>query len=358
MPQEGTMLCDNEGDSASRFGLASGDLCIPYRRHDGGWGYVFGDVFSGRGASGDHIGSPVLLYQDKFDSSGETPIEFTGSQPNPKCAQLFDYQKGADNGLGVTEVTRIPNDAIALTVDGHERLFIQYTSVHQWVAPDSPTDGSAFAGIAYSDDHGASWKDFEHHWNGDALGENGSPYMMWSFAGVDPDGRLYCYSKAWNGSHHFADGGQVLLFRFDPHDFFHGEFGRQENWVFSDDSWLWTREAAPTTIFDPGNNMGEFSVKNIGGMYCMSYFDTSDYSIRTRTSPRPDGIWSEPKTQVVGKNGWPMGHWGKPNLPNLYGGYIHPGSPSPDALTLILSAWDGEPGHQPYTVTQWDGIAT
>ena len=118
MPQEGTMLCDNTDDSASRFGLASGDLGIPYRRHDGGWGYVFGDVFSEQGASGTHIGSPILLYQDTFDSSGDTAIEFTGSQPDSKCAQLFDYRHDADNGFGVTEVTRIPNDAIALTVDG------------------------------------------------------------------------------------------------------------------------------------------------------------------------------------------------------------------------------------------------
>ncbi|MBF6176315.1 DUF4185 domain-containing protein [Nocardia blacklockiae] len=357
MPQRGTMLCDNTGDSASGFGLASGDLGIPYRRHDGGWGYVFGDAFEGQGASGPYIGSPVTLYQDSFDASGDTAIEFTGAQPNPKCAQLFDYQHNADNGFGVTEVSRIPNDALALTVDGQQRLFIQYTSVHQWVPPRSRNDGSALGGIAYSDDHGASWKDFDHHWNGDALGANGSLYTMWSFAGVDPDGRLYCFSKAWNGSHNYADDrGLIQLFRFDPHDFFHGAFDRQENWAYTGDRWGWTREAAPSPIFAPGNNIGEFSVQLVGGMYCMSYFDTTDYSIRTRTAPRPDAVWSEPRTQVVGRKTWPPSHWRKPRLPNLYGGYIHPGSPSPDALTLILSRWDGTLGHRPYTVTQWDRL--
>ena len=231
--------------------------------------------------------------------------------------------------------------------------------MHQWVAPDSDTDGSGFAGIAYSDDHGATWTDFEHHWNGDALGSAGSLYMMWSFAGVDPDGKLYCFAKAWNGSHNYAaDGGRIQLFRFDPKEFFDGNFAAQENWAFLDGEWRWTHDAAPTPIFDADNNIGEFSVKIIGGVYCMSYFDTADYSIRTRTAPRPDRVWSEPKTQVVGNNKWPMGNWTKPHLPNLYGGYIHPGSPSPDALTLLISRWDGTPGHKPYTVTQWDGLGT
>ncbi|MBB5917191.1 hypothetical protein BJY24_006103 [Nocardia transvalensis] len=357
MPQRGTQLCDTDGDSATRFGLGSGDLGIPYRRHDGGWGYVFGDCNVGPGASGDYIGSPVLLFGDTFDSSGGTAIEFTGSQPSPTCAQIFDYQHQADNGFGVTEFSRIPNDAIALTVDGQERLFVQYTSVHEWVPEGSANDGSAMSGIAYSDDHGASWKDFDHHWNGDALGANGSLYMMWSFAGVDSDGHLYCFSKAWNGSHHYAaDGGQMQLFRFDPRDFHNGAFDRQENWAQVDGRWRWTRDAAPTPIFGSGNSIGEFSVKIVGGMYCMSYFDVDDYSVRTRTAPRPDAVWSDPKTQVVGSNKWPTGHWGKHHLPNLYGGYIHPGSAAADSLTLILSRWDGTAGHRPYTVTQWDGI--
>ncbi|QIS04927.1 DUF4185 domain-containing protein [Nocardia brasiliensis] len=358
-PQQGTYLCDNAGDSASRFGLGSSDLGIPYRRYDGSWGYVFGDSFRGQGATGEFIGSPVVLYQADFDATGQTPITFTAAEPLPTCAQLFDYQHNADNGFGF-EVSRIPNDAITLTVDGRNRIFIQYTSVHRWVGPRSRVDGSLMAGIAYSDDNGASWQDFERHWPGDGQGNTGSLDMMWSFAGVDPDGLLYVFSKAWNGSHFYADDrGRIQLFRYQPADFFRGDLDAREHWVYLDQTWQWVpaAQAAPSSLFGPDNGIGEFSVKRIGELYVMSYFDVTDFSIRTRTAPRPDRVWTAPKTQVVGSTLWPPTHWFRRRQPFPYGGYLHPGSASPENLTLLISSWDGQLGHRPYTVTQWSGLA-
>ncbi|WP_067892017.1 DUF4185 domain-containing protein [Nocardia vaccinii] len=359
MAQNGTYLCDNQGDSAAGFGLGSGDLGIPFQLPDGTWGYVFGDCFTGQEATDPYIGSPVMLYQNTFDDSGQTPITFTGSQPSPTVAQLFSYRHRADNGFGY-EVSRIPNDAISLSQGSRTRLFIQYTSVAQWVAPGSADDGSLRGGVAYSDDGGAGWRDFDQHWPGSAQGSNGNPELMWSFAGVDPDGYLYIFSKAWNGSHNYAgDGGRVQLFRLRPADFFDGDFGARENWVHRGDTWQWlpAATAEPTPIFAPGNGIGEFSVKRIGETYVMSYFDTTDYSIRTRTASRPDRVWSEPKTQVVGDRGISPSRWRLPVLKNLYGGYIHPGSADPSNLTLIISAWDGTGGHRPYTATQWSGLS-
>jgi len=112
--QSGAQLCDSSGDSASAYGLGSGDLCIPYSRvHDGSWGYVWGDSYSGMQQSG-YLGSPTMLCQSGFDSSGATPISFTYAMPSGTAKQLFNYTHNADNGYGY-EVSRIPNDCIGPT---------------------------------------------------------------------------------------------------------------------------------------------------------------------------------------------------------------------------------------------------
>jgi hypothetical protein len=339
--QNGTALCDNSGDSASVQGLGSGDLCIPYYRgHDGTWGYVWGDSFSGMDqANGTYLGSPVMLCQNSFDSSGGSPISFTWAMPTSgKAAQLFNYTHNADNGWGF-EVSRIPNDCIEI----NGRTFIQYTSVNNWA---SKGDGSLMSGIAYSDDYGVTWQDLTNwRWDGNARGIDQSLYMMWSFAGIDADGWLYIFSKRWNGSHTNAgDGGAIQLFRYQPTDFYNGNWGAQQNWAYVGGAWTWTTSAPPSIILQ-GDNIGEFSVKNIGGTYCMSYFDCSNYSISTRTATRPDRVWTNPTVQISGFV-----------VPHLYGGYIHPGSANANSLTLIVSQWDGAIGDRPYWALQYDGI--
>ncbi|MER8003457.1 DUF4185 domain-containing protein [Streptomyces sp. NPDC095613] len=350
--QRGTPLCDEPGDSAAAQGVGSSDLGIPYyREHDGTWGYVFGDTWSGMQQYGDYLGSPLMLCQSGFDASGATPVSFTWAMPTGgQARQLFAYRTNADNGFG-HEVSRIPNDCIEFG----GRTYIQYTSVGTW-EPPAGYDGSLMSGVAYSDDHGVTWRDYPYHWAGDIQGVNQSMYGMWSFAGIDPDGWLYIFSKRWNGSHrNTADGGAIQLFRIRPDDFRAGNFGAQQNWAHVESRWQWTTAAPPSPIL-AGNNVGEFSVKRIGDRYCMSYFDVTDYSICTRTASRPDTVWSAPKPQIVGDNRLPASHWGKPQVPNLYGGYIHPGSASPSSLTLMVSQWPGVLHQPPYRVLQFDGI--
>ncbi|MEV4440359.1 DUF4185 domain-containing protein [Streptomyces sp. NPDC049577] len=352
--QSGTPLCDQPGDSASRQGLGSGDLGIPYyREHDGTWGYVFGDSWAQMQQNDPYLGSPVMLCQDRFDASGGAPVSFTWAMPTGGQAnQLFDYRHSDDNGFGF-EVSRIPNDCIEFG----GRTYLQYTSVASWEKEKVPEghDGSLMSGVAFSDDHGVTWNDYPYHWAGDAQGVNQSMYGMWSFAGIDPDGWLYIFSKRWNGSHwNPGDGGAIQLFRIQPGDFRDGNFGAQQNWAFVDGAWRWTTSAPPSAILT-GNNIGEFSVKRIGDRYCMSYFDVTDYAICTRTAPRPDAVWTAPKVQIVGDNR-PPHHWGRPQVPFLYGGYIHPGSAGANSLTLMVSQWNGRMHEPPYWVLQFDGI--
>ncbi|MBS2539937.1 DUF4185 domain-containing protein, partial [Catenulispora sp. NF23] len=337
---------------------SSGWRCSPpgspyHRQHDNSWGYVFGDSYGGPNQGDNYLGSPVMLNQATFDSSGATPISFTWAMPTyGQARQTFNYRHGANNGLGDVEVTRIPNDCIEFG----GRTYIQYTSVFTW-GPPAGYDGSVCSGVAYSDDYGVTWTDFGYHWPGDRTGGNESLYGMWSFAGIDADGFLYIYSKRWNGSHNnSADQGLIQLFRFTQEDFHNGAWQNQQNWAeVSSGNWQWTSNAYPTPLFPAANNFGEFSVKNINGTYCMSYFDVDNYAIYTRTSPRPEGGWSVPLPQIVGDYRYPT-YWGKPQVPSLYGGYIHPGSASATSLTLIVSQWPGNNAPNPYRVLQFDGI--
>ncbi|SEG49421.1 protein of unknown function [Actinacidiphila yanglinensis] len=346
--QNGTPLCDEPGDSASAQGLGSGDLGIPYHReHDNTWGYVFGDAWTHIQQGEPYIGSPVMLNQDSFDASGASPISFTWAMPTGGAAgQLFGYAHRADNGYGF-EISRIPNDCIEFG----GRTYIQYTSVYTWGGPDDPPwvdghDGSLMSGVAYSDDYGVTWTDYDYHWDGDHRGINQSMYGMWSFAGIDPDGWLYIFSKRWNGTHrNSADGGAIQLFRIRPDDFRAGNFGAQQNWAYLNGSWQWTGSATPPSVILSGNNTGEFSVKRIGDTYCMSCFDVVLGAIFTRTAARPDAVWSTPVPKITSVQ-----------VPNLYGGYIHPGSASASSLTLIVSQWNGTVGAPPYWVRQFDGV--
>lgn len=354
MSQCGVMLCDNPGDSADYYGVGSGDLCIPFARvRDSTWGYVFGDCWDGQEQGGNYLGSPIMLDQDSFDSAGASAIAFTWAEPKPQASRLFDYADHADNGYGY-EVSRIPNDC----VEYNGRTFIQYTSVDTWVRPHSFSDGSRFAGIAYSDDYGDTWADFATQWDGDRRGNNGSVYMMWTFAGIDTDAdKIYIFSKPWNGSHNYnGDNARIILFRMSLADFYDGDFSNVENWHYGSGTWSWCGDLPATPLFAPGNNLGELSVKKIGSTWVMSYFDCTDRSIKTRTAAAVDGIWSDEKIQVVHNKLWPPSHWGKPQQRYPYGGYIHPGSASTSNLCLIVSQWNGTLGARPYTATQWTGL--
>ena len=82
------------------------------------------------------------------------------------------------------------------------------------------------------------------------------------------------------------------------------------------------------------------------GTWAMAYMDYKENKLVTRTASRPDGVWSDPKTQVENIANW-----------NLYGGFIHPWSTRGfGGLHLIVSRWAHEGNRSTaYHVEQYQG---
>lgn len=93
---------------------------------------------------------------------------------------------------------------------------------------------------------------------------------------------------------------------------------------------------------------GEPSVRRLkDGTWVMAYLNAATHRIVTRTASTPTGPWSEEKVQLTAQE-----------VPNLYGGFIHPWSTTrPDDLHLIVSRWTHGPKGKTtaYHVSQFVG---
>lgn len=345
----GTTLTGYSGSTAKRFGVGGTDLGIPYDRsyfEPGASGFVFGDTFTGDSqGSGTWTGSPVLLFSpDRPDAT----TTFTATPGGGQAKQALDYTHKADNGYGF-EVSRIPNDAF---VDPNGRTWLTYTSVRDWDVPDDRY-GALYSGLAYSDDDGVTWTDYAAMWPNDGTdGYDGwSPFMMQSFAGIgnnNDDGYLYVVSKEWGRAHN--RGGPILMRVPWERIAARADY---EFWGFDGTAWQWGA-SEPTPLFAGTGALGEISVQNIAGTWVMAYFDVAGYCISTRTADSIDAVWTDPKPQIHGSRPW-WQVW-VPSFPQLYGGFIHPGSVSPTDVTLYVSQWNTTTNY-PYWVRQFDGIS-
>lgn len=332
MPQNGAQMNNGFNDSAYVRGLGGGDLGIPYRRtHDNTWGYVYGDSWSGIGQSGFYLGSPEVLCQSSFDSTGNTPISFTWALPNGTAAQVMPYNHWADNGHRF-EVSRIPNDCVEVGT----RTYMQCTSVKSWGTDQQ--DGVNLGMLCYSDDYGVNWN-IGPCWLGEDFGGR-SPFVQWSFAEQDAT-YMYIVSNRWNGSHNNNVSNGPILLRVKKNDMLNQSATNYQNW--SGTAWVNGDQPAAELFSAAGENLCEHSVKKIGSTYVMSYLSTTGGGIYTRTASALTGPWSARKLQVSGAQ------WSQ-----IYGGYIHPGSPSTANLHLIVSQWNTSTNN-PYRCLQFSG---
>lgn len=319
--------------TASNWRVAGTDLGIPYVLENGSIGYLFGDTFSSAWPEGgsDHR-SPVMLRSTSAPGSSEGIVFDSAAKVygNGFAPELMYNAHGGRVG-NTTELTVIPNDGISFPETG--RQLVSFMSMESW---DSGQSGagifkSGFAGLAYSD-NGNDFQRTNLRWDNNA--DNTDPFQMWT---MQRDGEyVYIFSVRAG-----RQDGPMMLRRVKwERMFWPNEY---EGWGWNGTDWGWRRPCTPILTA----RFGEPSVKKLrDGTWAMAYMDYKENKLVTRTASRPDGVWSDPKTQVENIANW-----------NLYGGFIHPWSTRGfGGLHLIVSRWAHEGNRSTaYHVEQYQG---
>lgn len=329
-------------DETARFGFRAADLGYTAQTRHGYCISVFGDTFD-TVPGGPGWRCPVGLRQSNADI--ENGIRWDNAIGGARAKQMLPYQHASgDDGI-----SQIPNDLIHLP-DG--RYMLTACGIRSW-ASTSP---------------GGSWTT----WNS----------RMWTSTETNAEN----WDRTWDieGNHanfDFPNAGEWSHFQNNTMIMFPGEpwvyiYGTNEgrwngggihlmrvNWnsmwkrstyqFWGQNGagvWAWRTGGNTTPILlptVPNNAIGEISAQVIDGRVVLSYCDGILGAV-TRTSPRPEGLWTLPQIQVTGLT-----------APSLYAPIIHPYSHLGRAQ-MLLSQWIQIPGIPPappstdfYGVRQW-----
>lgn len=303
-----TRLTGLDMEPCKQWQVCGTDLGIPFLLENGSVGYLFGDTFDTRNP--EHTTrrgwrSPVMLRSSSWPSThsaitfdSAAGIRTTGTAPSI-------IYNGKNTG---GEFTVIPNDGVSFPEKNLQ--VISYQSVRRWGGP------------------GGSW-----HTNYSGL--------AWSLDG----NRFERSGPIWPNNPGNTDPFQMVSMQRDG-DFVYAisvRAGRQQGpmmlqrapWdkVLVRSAWKcwngeeWGRDCRAVI----NGRIGEPSLRKLrDGTWAMSYLNAGNGSIVTRTAAGPTGPWSSEQRQLA----W----W---QLPNLYGGFIHPYSTRHN-LTLMISTWQRE----------------
>lgn len=248
-------------------------------------------------------------------------IQFSSAAGGKRAKEIINYTHDTS---GHGEFTLIPTDAITIG----NRTWLSYVSVRHW--DRNRSHASNHSGLAYSDDNGENWTRADIRFENN----NGNEYtQMWTFAGVE-NGRLLIASVQWGRA---GSGGPILM-RVPVNSIL--DKSKYEYWGWHGNRWAWGGHYNPIFAHENFGATGEISIRKIENKYIMMYFDEANYRIASRTADHFDGIWSEPRTEISGQN-----------LPQLYGGFIHPAS-TLDNVHFLVSQWITSFG-SPYHVLQY-----
>lgn len=296
---------DATTNTSSTWDVGATDLGIMW---DDGSGHVltaFGDTFSTPGSEGAGVGnwrSNVLLRSSDRNLSDGMSFDWAVTGPDGTAKEIIGSRK-IDND----EMTSIPTAAISVG----SRQYLDYMSVRHW-GPPGQWDTN-FSQLAYSDDGGRTWStQGAPRWPNNADGTD--PMQMqafardrgWVYVFGTPNGRL--------GAAHLARVRQGSML----------DKGAYEYWTGSGWSHDYSRIAA---VVAP--QVAELSVRKDPrtGKWYMIHLD-GHADLVLRVADRPEGPWSP--GQLLASQA---------EYPGLYGGFIHPWSPS-GRIYFAMSIWN------------------
>ncbi|RVW06525.1 DUF4185 domain-containing protein [Rhodococcus spongiicola] len=341
-------------DETAPFQMPSTDLGYVAQTNHGYTITLFGDTFDdgpdGHLGQGNGWRSPVGLRQSNPDI--ENGIRWDNAIGGARAKKMIPYESrgGIFSGELPDGFTNIPNDLIHLP-DG--RYIMTTFAIRSW-AHDA-TDGNSWATF-----HSRMWTSTETHaehwgrtWDVEGNHENFDFPNWGEWSHFQNNTMIMFPGEPWvyiygTNEGRWQDGG-IHLMRVDWRTMWNRS--TYEFWgEYAPGVWEWRRFGHTTPILrptfsGPGQYIGEISAQVIDGRVVLSYVDGSIGAI-TRTSPRPEGIWTLPKMQIS-----------RDFKPTLYAPCIHPYSRLGRAQ-MLLSEWDRE--WQPdgpttyYGTKQWE----
>lgn len=288
--------------------------------------------------------SPVGFRQSNPDI--ENGIRWDNAIGGAYAKEMVPYvhRGGIYDGQLPDGFTNIPNDLVHLP-DG--RYIMTTFAIRSW--------GNATSGGSWATFHSRMWTSTDAHaenwgrtWDVEANRENFDFPNSGEWSHFQNNTMIMFPGEPWVYIYGTNEGrwrgGGIHLMRVDWRSMWNRStyefWGRDGSGV-----WAWRRGGFTTPILMPtvpNDGIGELSAQVIDGRVVLSYCDGVLGAI-TRTSPRPEGVWTLPAIQVTGIQ-----------QPALYAPAIHPYSHLGRAQ-MLLSAWP-QAGEQTlyYGVRQWE----
>lgn len=309
-----------------RFGISGTDLGISWDNGSGQTLMAFGDTFGNCSVTGAQWRSNVLLRSDdKNLADGITVADgVPGDSTSGAVVEPAGFASEVVPSLGVAGVEDTVIPTAAISIGGVQ--YMNYMSVRSWGAPGRWVTN--FSAIATSKDNGQSWQTAAATIRVNAgitipafpqVEERNGKYQMNAYA-EGQDGYIYQFGTP-NGRF-----GAAFVARVKPEEIL--DLTKYE-YSTQDQAKPWSTNVADSksVVTEP---VSELSVawNDTLKRYVMLYGNEVDRTIVARTSEKPEGPWSAPKTLLNSRQ----------TSGGIYAPYIHPLSSGND-LYFTASRW-------------------